>query len=74
MGVIRDEQDAADRISRVLRHAAQILGSSRKAIDWMDEDNAALDGRKPALMVAESADGLDRVMTILGRIDHGVYE
>jgi uncharacterized protein (DUF2384 family) len=33
-----------------------------------------LDGEKPADIAAASEAGLQRVLAILGRIDHGVYE
>lgn len=74
MGTAREEQESALRMSRAREKAAVVLGTSERAIQWLSETNAALNGERPADIAAASEAGLRRVLAVLGRIDFGVYE
>lgn len=74
MKTAREEQESARRMRLARREAVAVLSTSARAILWLNETNAALDGEKPADIAAASEAGLQRVLAILGRIDHGVYE
>ena len=74
MSTAREEQESARRMRLARQEAVAVLSTSARAILWLDETNAALDGEKPADIAAASEAGLQRVLAILGRIDHGVYE
>ena len=74
MSTAREEQESARRMRLARQEAVAVLSTSARAILWLNETNAALDGEKPADIAAASEAGLQRVLAILGRIDHGVYE
>jgi uncharacterized protein (DUF2384 family) len=74
MRTAREEQESARRMRRARQEAVAVLSTSARAILWLNETNAALDGEKPADIAAASEAGLQRVLAILGRIDHGVNE
>lgn len=74
MGSAREQQESARRISLARHEAVAVLGTSERAIRWLNETNAALDGERPADISAASEAGLQRVLAVLGRIDYGVYE
>lgn len=72
MGRTLDEQATADRLTRVTRQAGDVLGSSARALQWLETPNTALAGEKPGAAASSSVEGLGRVATVLGRIDHGI--
>ena len=74
MSTAREEQESARRMRLARQEAVAVLSTSARAILWLNETNASLDGEKPADIAAASEAGLQRVLAILGRIDHGVYE
>lgn len=57
---------------RVLARAAEALGSTEAATRWIEKPNRALSGHRPADVI-ETADGVEAVERILGRVEHGVY-
>lgn len=59
-------------VKRVTDRAIEVLGSLEKAEQWLSLPNQALGGRTP-LSVLESENGEEEVLTILGRIDHGIF-
>lgn len=63
----------AERMCQALRRAVDVLGTSRNAIGWLSDELPLLGDRKPALVAAESPEGLELVLQILGRIEHGVF-
>lgn len=73
MGTFRDEAQEAERISKALKVAVEVLGSSVAAHDWLDSQIPVLGGARPIELVVASEEGLLQVLTILGRLDHGVY-
>jgi len=54
----------------VWTRAVETFGDPQRAGRWLLEPNRALGGRSPSAVAAE--DGPDAVMTLLGRIDHGL--
>jgi putative toxin-antitoxin system antitoxin component (TIGR02293 family) len=56
----------------VKERVLETLGSEKKAIDWFKRPNRALGGRTPAQLVKRKK-GRRLVLSILGRIEHGVY-
>jgi uncharacterized protein (DUF2384 family) len=51
--------------------ATQVLGVREKALGWLGKSIRALDYCTPISMLADAA-GHERVLTILGGIEHGV--
>lgn len=51
----------------------QVFGDKTKAMQWIVRPNGALDGAKPLEKAAMSDKGLEDVLTVLGRIEHGIF-
>ena len=64
------ESERLFRYLRLLSRAEEVFGSQEKAAWWMNEPNAALDGREP-VEVALSTPGAVVVEDLLGGLDHG---
>ena len=60
-------------LSGLLYSATRVFGDSETANEWVNEPIPSLGGRKPAEMMAGSSDDQQRVFTILGRIEHGIF-
>lgn len=60
-----------ERLERAERLATQTLGEEN-GWHWLRRYNRAL-GAIPIDVVAEGEEGISRVETVLGRIEHGVY-
>lgn len=56
----------------VTRLARKTFGSAQKAHAWLNRPNRALGERMPLSLLTNQA-GVERVRTLLGRIEHGVY-
>jgi putative toxin-antitoxin system antitoxin component (TIGR02293 family) len=56
----------------VWRHAIDTFGAEEKALRWMRQPLAELDGRTPEDVLLEDGRN-DEVEAILARIDYGVY-
>ena len=67
-----DESDRLLRVARVATSAEDVLGAQAKAGRWLQNSNRALGGAIP-LDLLDTDLGAEEVMTILGRIEHGVY-
>ncbi len=65
------ESDRLLRLVRVVAAAGDTFGGADKAIAWLTRDNRALDGRSP-LSLVDTDQGAHSVLTLLGRIDHGL--
>ncbi|OOG24339.1 hypothetical protein B1C78_08990 [Thioalkalivibrio denitrificans] len=63
--------DRAYRIARVIVLAEEVFGSGDIAHDWLVSYNRAL-GAKPYELL-DTEVGVERVRTVLGRIEFGVY-
>lgn len=53
--------------------AEQVFGDKTKAMQWLIRSNGVLDGKEPLAAGIQSDDGLRNVLTVLGRIEHGVF-
>jgi putative toxin-antitoxin system antitoxin component (TIGR02293 family) len=60
------------RITTVYEHAADVFEDSDIAWDWLQSPNGSLEWKIP-LELLETDEGAQKVETILGRIDYGVY-
>lgn len=56
----------------VVNRAITVFDSERKALSWLVSNNLALGGLSPKEYI-EQKDGVDEVLTVLGRIEYGVY-
>lgn len=62
------DMDHAD----VFTAALKVFGSAEAAKAWLQEPALALDGRRPAEVLAEPG-GAAVVLALLGRLERGVY-
>ena len=67
-----DESDRLLRLARVAAVAEDVLGAQDKAGRWLQKPNRALGGIAP-LDLLDTDLGAEQVVTVLGRIEHGVY-
>jgi putative toxin-antitoxin system antitoxin component (TIGR02293 family) len=67
-----DETDRALRLARVVAKATDTFGEQAKAARWLQHPNRALGGLIPFDILDTDA-GVKSVLTILGRIDYGLY-
>jgi putative toxin-antitoxin system antitoxin component (TIGR02293 family) len=66
------ESDRLFRLTRILVHAAEVLGDRDKVVIWLRRPNRALDGATP-LSLLDTDIGATEVDHVLGRIEHGVF-
>lgn len=64
-------EDRAERVARLRARAEEIFGEPNKAALWLNRPNRSLNDQAP-LDAIQTDTGLQLVMTILGRIEHGV--
>lgn len=64
------ESERLFRYLRLLSRAEEVFGDCEKAAWWLNEPNAALDGRVP-VEVALTAPGAEIVEDLLGSLEHG---
>jgi putative toxin-antitoxin system antitoxin component (TIGR02293 family) len=67
-----DESDRALRLARVIAKSIDTFGGQGKAARWLQSPNRALNGAVPFELLDTDA-GVKSVLTILGRIDYGIY-
>jgi putative toxin-antitoxin system antitoxin component (TIGR02293 family) len=60
------------RLARVVERAGEVFEDGSLALDWIKSPNASLGGATPLSMLDTDL-GADSVMTILGRIEHGIF-
>lgn len=61
------------RVSKALSKAIDTFeGDWKRAAEWMRTPNLALDSRAP-FEVARDPGGLEKVLAVLVRIDHGIH-
>lgn len=56
----------------IINEAIRIFGSSRIAYGWLERVRPELDDKKP-IDLLDTKRGREHVLTILGKIDGGVY-
>lgn len=65
-------EERAERVARIRARAEEVFGEPNKAALWLNRPNRSLSHQTP-LEGIQTDTGLQLVMTILGRIEHGVY-
>ncbi len=68
-------REASERLLllvRVYQRACEVIKDPARAATWIKRPNRALEGKSPLEMM-ESIFGAERVMDLLGRIEHGVF-
>lgn len=66
------ESERLVRLAQIAERATQVLGSSAKAIRWLQTPNFSLDNQTP-LSQLDVEQGGEVVLNILGRIEHGIF-
>jgi len=56
----------------VIARAIQVFGSQDKATGWLDDPNLLLAGVTPRALLS-TPEGRNSVLTVLGRIEYGVF-
>jgi putative toxin-antitoxin system antitoxin component (TIGR02293 family) len=59
-------------MDEILARAIEFLEDEHKAMHWLTTPNRALGGVVPMALL-DSPEGKEEVLTILGRIEYGVY-
>lgn len=60
------------RVVEAMARATKVLGSTEEAASWLHRPAWGLNRQKPIDLVL-SPEGLEAVLTYLGRIEYGVY-
>jgi len=63
---------AIEPLVRVIARAVEVLGTSEKALRWLNTPIRSLGDQTPASLLS-SPEGITRVEDALGRIEHGVW-
>lgn len=66
------ESDRLYRLAHVVARASEVLGARDKAVRWLRKPNRALGGAAPFDLL-DTEIGEDQVVTVLERIEHGVF-
>ncbi len=61
-----------EEVVEVVARGLEVLEDKDKFIKWLKRPNIAMGGKTPLSML-DSSDGTQLVLTILGRIETGVY-
>ncbi len=67
-----NESERLVRLARVAARAEEVLGDRGSALRWIRKPNRAL-GSAPPIELLDTDLGLEAVLGILGRIEHGVF-
>jgi putative toxin-antitoxin system antitoxin component (TIGR02293 family) len=59
-------------LERVAAAARDMLQMEARAEEWLSEPNLRLGGKSPRDM-AQTSEGAQEVLALIGRIQHGVY-
>lgn len=66
------ESERLLRLARAAARSEEIFGNLGEGVAWLKLPNATLDGNTPLLLL-DTYVGVDWVMDMLGRIEHGVF-
>lgn len=66
------EARSLEPVVRVIARAVEVLGTSEKALRWMNAPVRSLGDRTPASLL-DSPEGIANIEDALGRIEHGVW-
>jgi putative toxin-antitoxin system antitoxin component (TIGR02293 family) len=67
-----EESDRLYRVARMVGLAETVLGSIKKAKEWMRRPNRSLGGVTP-LSLLDTGIGARSVEQVLGRLEHGIH-
>ena len=56
----------------VLKRAEEVVGDNATAVRWLGRPVRELDDRTPVAVLEEGPNGLDAVLAVLTKIEHGV--
>lgn len=56
----------------VIARAVEVFGSAEKARGWLDDPNLLLADATPGSLIS-TPEGVQSVLTVLGRIEYGVF-
>jgi putative toxin-antitoxin system antitoxin component (TIGR02293 family) len=68
----RSQPQPLEPLVRVIARAVEVLGTSEKALRWINAPVRSLGNQTPASLL-DSPGGIKRVEDSLGRIEHGVW-
>lgn len=60
------------RMARIMAMAEEVFGSPAAAAVWLSEKNPVLGDTTPSSLL-NTDEGAQRVIELLGRIEHGIY-
>ena len=66
------QMQAVEPLVRVIARAVEVLGSSEKALRWINAPVRSLGDQTPVSLLS-SPEGIERVEDALGSIEHGVW-
>jgi putative toxin-antitoxin system antitoxin component (TIGR02293 family) len=66
------ESERMFRLARVVARAEEVLGDEAAARGWLQDPNGALGGKRP-IDFLDTDVGADAVLTILGRLENGIF-
>lgn len=66
------ETQSLERLVRVIARAVEVLGTSEKALRWINAPVRSLGDRTPVSLL-DSLEGIANIEDALGRIEHGVW-
>lgn len=72
MSDFANTSNRATREARAFARALEVIEDEESARTWLSQANRALGGATP-LSLMNSDEGLDLVLTILARIEYGIY-
>jgi putative toxin-antitoxin system antitoxin component (TIGR02293 family) len=61
-----------DNLQKLVNRAEKVLGDHGLAVQWIETPKRALNEQKPIDLATTDA-GLNEVLHLLGRIEHGVF-
>jgi putative toxin-antitoxin system antitoxin component (TIGR02293 family) len=59
-------------LQNVIERATSVFGNREKAIIWLNSPCYALGNQVP-MQLTETTEGMELVMSTLGRIEHGIF-
>mgnify|MGYP000992974216 CR=1 FL=1 len=65
-------KDSSSTLQTISKTATGVLGSRKLAKEWLSKPAIGLDGRRPIDLLDTPA-GIEAVVVLLTRMDHGVY-
>ena len=78
MGLVHRESvfssiQSPSTVASLLLEATRVFGDTTETSEWVNEPIPSLGGRKPLELWTGTPEEQQRVLTILGRIEHGIF-